>query len=319
VKLNLMFVLLALLQLASAQSTISGTLYANDVKGFMVIGCLLDLTVNDCDYDKSPYVKLEQSGPSATFTLDNALAGQYLVIAWHDTNGNGQLEDDGSNELTYYTDAKGELALVTPPAAGITLRVGEALPSQPSSNPLGSNPLSEASAQNPLTSVSSVSPPATQTENSLLGKWSQFGGSSTSYYNPDTGEQAPLSGNAIDYTFNPDGSYEYFFFIQQTLYNCTTTISSFASGTFAVQDNVLSLSPKEHHTTSKDSCYASGNYEKDLPLGPDYYRFVFGRDIYDGKDYGETLELTSLKRNVQGEFDVNPEASTPTVLKRATP
>jgi hypothetical protein len=152
-----------------------------------------------------------------------------------------------------------------------------------------------------------------------LGKWSQFSGSSTSYYNPDTNEQAPLSGNSIDYTFHPDGSYEYFFFIQQSLYNCTTTITSYATGTYTAQPNLLELTPKEHHTTSKDNCYASGNYEKDLPLEPDYYSFVFGRDIYDGKDYGETLELTLLKPGADGGLEVDPEDSTPIVLLKQNP
>jgi hypothetical protein len=292
-----------------AQGSISGTLYANEIKGFMVIGCLLDLSTNDCDYDQSPYITIEQSGPSAPFVLENAPEGQYLVIAWKDTNGNGQLEDDGSDEVAYYIDAKGELAPVTPPASGITLQVNEVLASQP-----GSNPLSEP-AQNPLSSA----PQVAQTEGLLVGKWSQFSGSSTSYSNPDTNEQAPLSGNAIDYTFNPDGSYEYLLFIQQSFYNCTTTFTSYATGTYTAQTNLLELTPKEHHTTSKDSCYASGNYEKDLPLESRYYSFVFGRDIYNGKDYGETLELTSLKLNSAGELATDPEDSTATVLKRETP
>jgi hypothetical protein len=144
---KIIFLLVTFLQLASAQNTISGTLYAKDVQGFMVIGCLLDLSTNDCDYDRSPYLTVEQNGPSASFILENAPEGQYLVIAWKDTNNNGQLEDDGSDELAYYTDANGALASVTPPASGITLQVGEALAG---SNLPASNPLAQTPAQNPL-------------------------------------------------------------------------------------------------------------------------------------------------------------------------
>jgi hypothetical protein len=133
---------------ALAQSTLSGTLYADDVQGFMVIGCLLDFAINDCDYDKSPFVEVNQGGPSYPFVLD-APDGQYLVIAWRDTNSNGTLEDDGSDELVYYTDAAGEATMVTPPASDIILQMGEVRVDEAQSNPLTQTPSQNPPAQNP--------------------------------------------------------------------------------------------------------------------------------------------------------------------------
>jgi hypothetical protein len=69
--------------------------------------------------------------------LQNASAGNYLVIAWKDKNDNGNL-DENVDEVGYYLDSKSEPALVTSPASNIDIRVGGANPlaAQPSSNPL---------------------------------------------------------------------------------------------------------------------------------------------------------------------------------------
>jgi uncharacterized protein (DUF2141 family) len=86
-----LFVLAFMLSVAFAQNTITGKVVANNTQGFIIIGCLIDLSTQDCNYDKSHYVEVNQDG---TYTLSNLESGQYLVIAWCDTNANGNLEED---------------------------------------------------------------------------------------------------------------------------------------------------------------------------------------------------------------------------------
>ncbi len=132
-KLLLLFLVLVA-SFALSQNTISGTLSTNNPQGFIIIGCLIDLATSDCNYEKIQYVEANQDG---SYTLTNLETGQYLVIAWRDTNGSGNLEED-QDEVAYYTTADGQPGLVSPPATGINMQVGTA------------NPLTQIPAQNPV-------------------------------------------------------------------------------------------------------------------------------------------------------------------------
>jgi hypothetical protein len=102
-----------------AQAAISGTLYSQDVNGVFVIGCLLDVATSDCNYQKSLYIAVN---PDGSYTLGNLEPGQYLVIAWRDTNSSGQLEKE--DELVYYRDASGQAIFISPPAIAIDFHLG---------------------------------------------------------------------------------------------------------------------------------------------------------------------------------------------------
>ncbi len=134
--MKLLFFFLSLVtSLAFSQNTISGTLSATKAQEFMIIGCLIDLSTQDCNYEKSQYAQANQDG---SYILSNLEAGQYLIIAWRDTNANGNLEEE-QDEVAYYTTADGQPGLVSPPASGIDMQVGAA-----------SNPPTQTPAQNPV-------------------------------------------------------------------------------------------------------------------------------------------------------------------------
>jgi Chaperone for protein-folding within the ER, fungal len=267
-----LFVLAFMLSVAFAQNTITGKVVANNTQGFIIIGCLIDLSTQDCNYDKSQYIEVNQ------------------------------------DEVGYYTDATGQPGLITPPTANIniTLQV-EAT----STNPLSSTP-------NTDNSVGTVPATQPQTNNAIVGSWNMGSASSTSYYNSVTGEWAAPSGGGISYTFNPDGSYEYIVLVQSSLFSCTTSFFSYATGNYIVQDTVLALTPTQHKSKSEDNCSSSSNYEKDVPLETEYFFFKFGRDIFMDQDLGETLELTDLILNNQGELEVDPEDSEPLIMQKET-
>lgn len=274
-----------------AQGGISGILYANDVQGFMVIGCLLDLTVNDCDYDRSPYVEITQSGQSFPFVLENAPEGNYLVVAWKDTNGNGTLEDDGSDELTYLTDANGDPVVVTPPAADIVLEVSS------------------------LSASSDLSPVQNQgVTTELVGIWQAgLGGA----YDPSSGDWGFGDSAATDvghwYQLNADGSYQSRFGMNVVSFGtCRQKILIAEVGTYTLQNGVLTLTATSAKKKSDDNCDddPGKNYLSDAPLLVTYKQVRF---------LSEGLELTSLKPNAQGELSVDQEDSTPIVLRRENP
>ncbi len=296
---KLLFVMF-MLNMALAQNTITGNLVANDTHGFIIIGCLIDLATSDCNYEKSQSATVNQDG---TYTLSNLEPGQYIVIAWRDTNSSGDLEE-GQDEVGYYTSADGQPGLVSPPVANITINVGTS-----ATNPLTTNP--PDTANNPL------SPAQPQSSNSIVGTWVDTYTLSTSYQDSVSGRFAPPTGGSWNYTFNPDGTYVFDFLFQNTFYSCTTTIFNSEEGNYvANSDGVLMLTQTKSHTKSEDSCTASSNYEKDLPLETVYFFFQFGRDIFMDIDNGETLELTDLILNSQGTLEVDPEDNTPLALQR---
>jgi uncharacterized protein (DUF2141 family) len=178
--------LCALSVIGFAQGTINGTLYANDVKGFLMIGCLLNLVTQDCDYDKSPSVTIEQSGNAAPFQFENAPAGQYLIIAWKDTNNNGTLEED-QDEVGYYVSADGQPGIVTPPIQNVDIRLANVATTQP----LGA-------------SQDSVS-------QDLVGSWSNYGYLGN-YLNGNVTAKLDFldSSKAQSFIFNADGTFSSF-------------------------------------------------------------------------------------------------------------
>jgi hypothetical protein len=272
-----------------AQGNITGTLYANDVKGFVIIGCLLDLNTQDCDYDKSPYMTLEQTGSSASYQLENAPAGNYLVIAWRDRNGNGQLDDDGSDEVGYYVDSSNEVVLITPPASNIDVRVGtngtNPLASQPSSNPLTSQPTSTPVTSNPT--------PATSPLGDLVGIWQMTRASGGDYKNVNTGFTFSMtSGFSTLLKIRPNGDYIMQFYSSGVSSNCSFA-SNFenSAGTVTYQGNQLILQP-EWHTLEVTDCDASTPDEVDLGTEQIVYTFKLQEEFdYNGLR-GIQMELT---------------------------
>lgn len=290
------FCLLLFFATALAQNTIQGNVYADDVKGMVVIACLFNSSSSDCNYEKSQFVAVN---PDGSYLLSNLEPGQYLIIAWRDGNGNQNLEE-GQDDIGYYTTAAGQLAFVTPPASNITVQVARA--GAPATNPLTpQNPLAQPSS-NPVTTPAATNP----TSNALMGAWYQGSSSGVDYYNPSTGSWAAPSGSGFRFTFNADGTYEYSGLMQSSLYNCTMTVFGYETGNYSLQNGILVLTQNVSKMKSQDTCTSDFNYEKDVPLETNYRLVHFGQFQPTGE---VTLELTYLILNAQGQLEVDPEYS----------
>lgn len=249
--------LVCFLAFAFSQGNISGTLYADDVRDFVIIGCLLDLSTQDCDYDQSPFVRIESGGTSATYTLPDATLGNYIIIAWKDTNGNGVLDDDGSDEIGFYVDANSEPALVTSPASGIDIRILTVRSPQPAINPLSSTPAQAA-----------------PTLGDLVGIWQMTRASGGDYTNLSTGLSFSMtSGFSTLLKIRSDGSYLMQFFSSGVSNNCQL-VTNFESsaGTVTYQGNQLILQP-QWRTLELSDCDPATPNTTDLGTSPIVYTF----------------------------------------------
>jgi hypothetical protein len=111
-------------------STISGTVSSaggEDVIGTTVVACTPDLSA--CDYG----IAIEQAGASASYTIP-VPSGDYAVLAAQDTNGDGELLNEGDLLGVYTTDGTNP-AVVTAPATGIDITMAPITATQ--SNRLG--------------------------------------------------------------------------------------------------------------------------------------------------------------------------------------
>lgn len=114
----------------------------------------------------------------------------------------------------------------------------------------------------------------------FAGEWLyRISGSSITYTN-GAGGYADPSGELSGYKLRPDGTYEHGYLLSSSLYGCNTKIFGYETGTWTVEGNRMVFQDKTASLTSKDSCHASGNYQKKLPLKHYYYEFRLERDEY---------------------------------------
>ena len=279
----LLSTILLLSSLALSQSTIGGTLYASDVEGFVIIGCLLDFTTQDCDYDKSPYLTIEQNGSSAAFELE-APAGDYLLIAWKDTNGNGQLDDDGSDEIGFYLDANNEPALVTAPMSSLEIHT--------TGNPqTANNPLNSTPASNPLASLPTNPAQNTSPLGDLVGIWQITRASGGDYKNLNTGYTFNMvSGYSSLLKIRANGDYEMTLASSSVTSSCLTEgFLEQSAGKVTYQGNQLILQPA-WHTLALNSCVSPD--KRDLGTDPIVYTFNLREEFDINGMRGAKLELT---------------------------
>jgi hypothetical protein len=212
-----------------AQAGISGTLYAQNVQGLIVVACYTESRdATTCDESRSAYLQITASGTSASYQLANLSAGQYLVFVWRDKNGSGTVEETG-DDFFYYADEDGQALLVQPPASGIDVHLAT------------QNPLAQTPANSPS---SPAAPPAASThlsEHQLIGKW-YFGLGYDEY---------------TRYQFTDIGTYTYS--------NPFTT----RSGTFTVENDQLTLTTSDGTTQSYTfyfECIGRGSFSEYLTL-----------------------------------------------------
>ncbi|HEV2146054.1 MAG TPA: hypothetical protein VGR37_01415 [Longimicrobiaceae bacterium] len=108
---------------AAAQGAITGVVHAppgRDVQGTIVSACAVEGDRCSPGSRRSRAVRIDASGASARFTLAGLAAGEYMVIALRDVNGDGA-EDPGDWVGEYRSgDA---VARVRPPATGLEVRM----------------------------------------------------------------------------------------------------------------------------------------------------------------------------------------------------
>ena len=107
----------------------------------------------------------------------------------------------------------------------------------------------------------------------VLGRWSTGRISTIQYRNAYTGAPAPTSGNNFAYEFRADGTYSFTGLMQNTLYNCTTSVFSNESGTYQINGERLTLHPAKNPYRMTNSCAPSGNKEGPGKLVERSYQF----------------------------------------------
>ena len=116
----------------------------------------------------------------------------------------------------------------------------------------------------------------------LVGTWSTSRVSTINYRNRVTGGFAPPSGHVFSYTIAPNGTYELSGLLQSSLYNCTISVFKWERGVLAVAGGRLMLTPREGKVTSKDTCRAGSEKEREVVDAPTTYSFRI--ELRDGKD-----------------------------------
>ena len=124
----------------------------------------------------------------------------------------------------------------------------------------------------------------------LLGSWRSSELGMISYQNSVTGSTRPGRGTTMQYRFLPGGRYEYNGYLETTMYNCTTTLFNPAAGTYRVEGDRLTLTPRTSKWQQTNNCASSMNKELPGKLDAETYTFRFSTEAG-----GRRLCLTSQK------------------------
>jgi hypothetical protein len=263
---------------AHAQGALQGELLAGEVAGYLVIACYADAEIG-CDEELSAVAVIEAAGARATWSMDVAADGPFLLLAWRDANGDGEAQD---HELVVYLDASGEPALVTAPASGLVLRG----PGAPADSPASAAPTRPTAGAPSRATAPGALPPE------LVGVWQQTRASGGDYRDLVSGNAFSMtSGFATVLKLRADGSYLFQFYSSGVAPDCAFVSSLDASiGTAQVQSGGLVLWPSER-TIENQRCGAPGSGSHAVALDPIAlaYRLTEGFDFDHHRSW--TLEL----------------------------
>lgn len=251
---------------AQGAGTIAGTVFAasgHDLSNAVVVACFV---ANDtCDEAKSKAAPVNAKGSSAPYKLDGLGADAYLMIAWRDLNGSGEV--DAGDELGVYSKDGKTPALVKPPASKIDLRL-QAFDGD--TDKLFSSP----QAQNPpAPSPPAASPPVPgPIPPELVGIWKGVD-VPAEYRNVATGAFAGLSGWYGQLKLRANARFEFEEYQEGQISNCRVTILTRSAGTATVRGSELALSPSDVRETLSNACDRSKNYQN-KPLKPAIARYT---------------------------------------------
>lgn len=109
----------------------------------------------------------------------------------------------------------------------------------------------------------------------FLGAWRSSELGMISYQNSITGASRPGRGTTMQYKFLPGGRFEYNGYLETTMYNCTTTLFNPIAGTYSVEGNQLTITPKTSKWQQTNNCASSMNKTQPGKLDPETYTFRF--------------------------------------------
>ena len=168
---------------------------------------------------------------------------------------------------------------------------GPADPPAPSSPaPVPTGPLFAASSVDPLAAKSGAGAgPAIAMPGELVGAWYTGNVGGIGYVDPNTGSYSEGRSEGVAYTFYPDGTWQYGYLVNSSLYSCTMRILVFRQGVLAAVDeaaHTADLDTQLAQMHSEDSCVTEYNYDKQLP--PDDETLIWTRTT---DEYGDVLLL----------------------------
>ena len=265
------FVFAAGLAPALAQGRLSGTLEAPDVRGYLVIACFAHAELG-CDEARSGYAEISATGARAAWVIDVAARGPYLLLAWRDTNGDGDAQE---HELIVLSDATGEPSLVFAPAGGLAIAAAGA----PAVGPPPGGPIAAAT-------------PAGTLHPDLVGIWQQTRAAAGDYRSLITGFTFSMtSGFSAQLRLRPDGTFDYAFYSSGVATDCAfSSHLEQAVGTAALEaGSRLALRPAARRI-EVNHCARSGVIESDLsPLVFDA-RIDESFDLYGHRSWTLSLD-----------------------------
>lgn len=116
----------------------------------------------------------------------------------------------------------------------------------------------------------------------LVGKWSTTSISLTQYEDAMTGAAAPTNGTGIILTIESDGSYTEYGLLQNTVYSCSTKLTTRTEGKVSVEGAKTTFKPSKVKTRMT-GCGSSDESEKDGTKVTRVATYEFTKDSYSGK------------------------------------
>jgi hypothetical protein len=231
-----------------AQSALVGELHAAEVSGYVVIACAPH-PIDGCDEARSGFTVIDAAGARAQWRIDGLDAGPFLVLAWRDTDGDGEAQD---HEFTLLTDADGEPSLVTPPATALLIRSADA-PTTAATAP--------AASATPVTGAAALAIPE-----ELVGIWQQTSAAAGDYRDVVTGSTFSMtSGFSALLKLRADGSYLFQLYSSGVAPDCGFVSSlDTSTGTASFEQGALVLWP-DQRVIENQRCDRSATHT----LGPE--------------------------------------------------
>lgn len=166
---------------------------------------------------------------------------------------------------------------------------GPASPEPPPSQlPVPTGPLFPVPSQDPLDRPSGAGAPV-EPPPAIVGAWYNGSVSSIGYVDPDLGSYGSGGSEGLVYAFAADGTWQSGWLLTSRLYGCAMQVMVYRSGVITHSDpaaGLLELAASTAQIHSEDTCSASGNYERDLPLEDETLYWTRSDDAY-----GEVLLL----------------------------